>query len=102
MQAYLYTPDPDTLLCKRPFFSEIPLHPVFKPALGGLAVGAIGLFYPRVLGMGYDVIMDALNNQFTFKLLLILLFLKILAFSLTLASGGREEQLFLPFLQALC
>lgn len=32
-------------------FSEIPVHPpVFKPALGGLAVGALGLFYPRVLG----------------------------------------------------
>ncbi|AKB77424.1 Inosine-5'-monophosphate dehydrogenase [Methanosarcina horonobensis HB-1 = JCM 15518] len=77
-----------TLYYAKDLFSEIPLHPVFKPALGGLAVGAIGLFYPRVLGMGYDVIMDALNNQFTFKLLLILLFLKILAFSLTLASGG--------------
>lgn len=43
-------------------------------------MGAIGLFYPRVLGMGYDVITDALNNQFTFKLLIILLFLKNLAF----------------------
>jgi CIC family chloride channel protein len=30
--------------------------------------------------MGYNVIMDALNSQFTFKLLLILLFLKTLAF----------------------
>ncbi|WP_279385049.1 chloride channel protein [Methanosarcina barkeri] len=38
--------------------------------------------------MGYDVITDALNNQLTFKLLLILLFLKILAFSLSLGSGG--------------
>ena len=69
-------------------FSEIPIHPVFKPALGGLAVGAIGLFYPRVLGMGYNVITDALNSQLAFELLLILLFLKILAFSLTLGSGG--------------
>lgn len=72
----------------RDLFSEIPVHPIFKPALGGLAVGVIGLFYPRVLGMGYGVITDALNNQFTFKLLLILLFLKILAFSLSLGSGG--------------
>lgn len=69
-------------------FSEIRLHPVFKPALGGLAVGAIGLFYPRVLGMGYNVIMDALNSNLAFNLLLILLLLKILAFSLTLGSGG--------------
>ena len=77
-----------TLYYTKDIFSEIPLHPVFKPALGGLAVGLIGLFYPRVLGMGYNVIMDALNSQFTFKLLLILLFLKILAFSLSLGSGG--------------
>ena len=77
-----------TLYYTKDLFSGIPLHPVFKPALGGLAVGVIGLFYPRVLGMGYDVIMDALNNQFTFKILLILLFLKILAFSLSLGSGG--------------
>ncbi|MDD3246459.1 MAG: chloride channel protein [Methanosarcina sp.] len=77
-----------TLYYTKDLFSGIPLHPVFKPALGGLAVGIIGLFYPRVLGMGYDVIMDALNNQFPFKLLLVLLFLKILAFSLSLGSGG--------------
>lgn len=38
--------------------------------------------------MGYNVIMDALNNQLAFNLLLILLFLKILAFSLSLGSGG--------------
>jgi len=77
-----------TLYYTKDLFSGIPLHPVFKPALGGLAVGVIGLFYPRVLGMGYNVIMDALNNEFTFQLLLILLFLKILAFSLSLGSGG--------------
>ncbi|AKB37786.1 putative voltage-gated ClC-type chloride channel ClcB [Methanosarcina siciliae C2J] len=77
-----------TLYYTKDLFSRIPLHPVFKPALGGLAVGVIGLFYPRVLGMGYNVIMDALNNEFTFQLLLILLFLKIIAFSLSLGSGG--------------
>lgn len=77
-----------TLYYTKDLFSEIPVHPIFKPALGGLAVGVIGIFYPRVLGMGYGVITDALNNQFTFKLLLILLFLKILAFSLSLGSGG--------------
>jgi chloride channel protein, CIC family len=77
-----------TLYFTKDIFSMIPIHPVFKPALGGLAVGTIGLFYPRVFGMGYGVITDALNNQLTFKLLIILLFLKILAFSLSLGSGG--------------
>jgi len=77
-----------TLYFTKDVFSNIPIHPIFKPALGGLAVGVIGLFYPRVLGMGYGVITDALNNQFTLKLLIILLFLKIIAFSLSLGSGG--------------
>ena len=77
-----------TLYFTKDIFSKIPIHPIFKPALGGLAVGVIGLFYPRVLGMGYGVITDALNNQFTLKLLIILLFLKIIAFSLSLGSGG--------------
>ncbi|MCQ1536923.1 chloride channel protein [Methanosarcina sp. KYL-1] len=69
-------------------FSKIRIHPIFKPALGGLGVGLIGLFYPEILGMGYSVITDALNNQFPFNLLLILLVLKIVAFSLSLGSGG--------------
>lgn len=77
-----------TLYYTKDFFSKIPLHPIFKPALGGLAVGTIGLFYPRVLGLGYGVITDAISNQFTFKLMIVLLFLKILAFSLSLGSGG--------------
>jgi len=77
-----------TLYYTKDLFSGIPVHPIFKPALGGLVVGMIGLFYPRVLGMGYGVITDALNNQFTFKLLLILLILKIIVFSLSLGSGG--------------
>ena len=77
-----------TLYYTKDFFSKIDIHPIFKPALGGLAVGTIGLFYPRVLGLGYGVITDAISNQFTFKLMIILLFLKILAFSLSLGSGG--------------
>jgi len=77
-----------TLYYIKDLFSKISLHPVFKPALGGLAVGAMGLYYPQVLGMGYEVITDALNGSLAFNLLLILFFLKILAFSLTLGSGG--------------
>ncbi|MDM7919393.1 MAG: chloride channel protein [Methanosarcina sp.] len=77
-----------TLYYIQDLFSKISLHPVFKPALGGLAVGAMGLYYPQVLGMGYEVITDALNGSLAFNLLLILFFLKILAFSFTLGSGG--------------
>lgn len=40
-----------TLYYTRDLFLKVPIHPVFKPALGGLAVGVMA-FYPRVLGMG--------------------------------------------------
>lgn len=69
-------------------FHKLPIHPISKPALGGLGVGFIGLFYPQIFGVGYEVIKGVLANEFTIKLMLILLILKIVAFSLTLGSGG--------------
>ncbi|ADI74754.1 Cl- channel voltage-gated family protein [Methanohalobium evestigatum Z-7303] len=69
-------------------FHKLPFHPISKPAIGGLGVGLIGLFYPQIFGVGYNVIMNVLANEFTMQLMLILLFLKIFAFSLTLGSGG--------------
>lgn len=69
-------------------FKKIPVHPILKPAIGGLGVGFIGFFYPQIFGVGYDVITDVLANKFTLDILVILLFLKIITFSLTLGSGG--------------
>ncbi len=72
-----------------------------KPAIGGLAVGVIGLFYPLVLGGGYgygyvpggalaetggaDL---ALLGELGLSTMLILMVLKIVATSATLGSGG--------------
>ncbi len=69
-------------------FDSLSIHPVIKPAVGGLFVGLIGFFYPQVFGVGYDVITDALNNGLALKLMLALIFLKIIAFSFTMGSGG--------------
>ncbi|MGP8337257.1 MAG: chloride channel protein [Methanosarcinaceae archaeon] len=69
-------------------FNKIPVHPILKPAIGGLGVGIIGFFYPQVFGVGYSVITDVLANKFTLGILVILLFLKIITFSLTIGSGG--------------
>jgi CIC family chloride channel protein len=69
-------------------FDSLSIHPVIKPAIGGLFVGLIGFFYPQVFGVGYDVITDALNNGLALKLMLALIFLKIIAFSFTMGSGG--------------
>jgi CIC family chloride channel protein len=47
---------------------------------------ALGL--PEVLGGGYGWIQEAINGELTVALLLILIFAKMLAFSLTISSGG--------------
>lgn len=69
-------------------FNKIPVSPMLKPAIGGLGVGLIGFFYPQIFGVGYNVITDVLANKFALDILVILLFLKIITFSLTLGSGG--------------
>jgi len=59
-----------------------------KPALGGLAVGAIGLYSVDILGLGYEGITKALSGELVLGMLLLLCLLKIIATSLTLGSGG--------------
>lgn len=66
--------------------SKIPLW--LKPAIGGLVVGAIAIFFPQVYGVGYETINDAVWNNLELKILLILLVAKVIATSFTLASGG--------------
>jgi CIC family chloride channel protein len=60
----------------------------FKPVVGGLGVGAIGLYLPQVFGVGYETIESVLRNEVVLSAALLLLVAKILATSLTLGSGG--------------
>lgn len=57
-----------------------------KPALGGLCVGAIGIVFPEVLGVGYDTMEAALTQSLPLELLLTLLVLKTAATAITLGS----------------
>jgi len=59
-----------------------------KPALGGLAIGCLSLFFPQILGVGYETITTALLGQLPWLLILTLVFAKIAATSLTIGSGG--------------
>lgn len=68
-------------------FERLPIDRVWWPAIGGLGVGIIGLFVPRVLGVGYDTISDILHNRLTLGLLLTLLVCKALALFVSLGSG---------------
>ncbi len=69
-------------------FEHIPVHAILKPALGGLAVGGIGILLPQVLGVGYGAINDAMHTSVPLLLMLGLLCGKLLATSFTLSSGG--------------
>jgi CIC family chloride channel protein len=59
-----------------------------NPAIGGLGVGLIALKFPQVLGGGYGWIQEAIDGRLALKLLLVLLFLKMVAFACTVSSGG--------------
>ncbi|MCJ7554619.1 MAG: chloride channel protein, partial [Ignavibacteriaceae bacterium] len=72
----------------RKYFEEAKLPPWTKPAIGGLAVGIIGIFLPQVFGVGYEAINDAVWNNLELKLLLLLLGAKMIATAFTLGSGG--------------
>lgn len=69
-------------------FNRVSIPEYIKPAIGGLIVGAIGIFFPHIFGVGYDAIELAIQGNMTFLLLFSLIFIKILATSLTLGSGG--------------
>jgi CIC family chloride channel protein len=59
-----------------------------RVALGGAMVGLIGLRYPQVLSAGYPTIVEGINRDFGVDVFVILLFLKMLATSITFGSGA--------------
>jgi H+/Cl- antiporter ClcA len=69
------------------FFGKLPIHWMWWPAIGGVAVGLGGLLYPRALGVGYDVIRDLLNARLIGMFLLGLLMTKALIWAIALGSG---------------
>jgi len=77
-----------TLYGLEDFFGRWRLPEYLKPALGGLLVGTIGVWFPQVFGVGYQAVEAALQGSFTVQLMLALVVLKLLATSFTLGSGG--------------
>jgi CIC family chloride channel protein len=70
------------------FSKELKLPEYLKAALGGLILGALGLLFPQVLGVGYGAIDQALIQAYVWWLLFLLIGVKILATSITIGSGG--------------
>jgi chloride channel protein, CIC family len=77
------------LLGIRARFLRFPQKTVwFQPLAGGLVVGLMGWFVPQVLGVGYGFVGDALNGNMAFKMMLLLVVLKLFAVTTSYASGN--------------
>ncbi|NOY86075.1 MAG: chloride channel protein [Deltaproteobacteria bacterium] len=82
---------------KETFENRVKVPNWTKPAIGGLLLGLICLFFPQLFGNGYNPMGQALMGNMALGLMVVLLFLKILATSLTLGSGSSGG-LFAPSL----
>ena len=78
MRAIFFTED---------VFERLQIPPWGRPAVGGLAVGAIAVFFPQVLGVGYESTDAALSDLYPLWLLFALIALKSAATAICLGSG---------------
>ena len=68
-------------------FDHLPIHWMWWPALGAVAVGVIGYFAPNTLGVGYYNITSILSGTLTIKIVFFLCLMKFLSWSISLSSG---------------
>ncbi|HEY4196589.1 MAG TPA: chloride channel protein [Mucilaginibacter sp.] len=68
-------------------FEKLPIHWMWWPAIGGLAVGIFGYFAPHTLGVGYDNITNLLSGTVPLYIILNLCFFKFLSWAIALGSG---------------
>lgn len=69
-------------------FNLLKIPDYLKPAIGGLLLGCLLCKWPHVFGVGYGTVNLSLQNQLPVLLLFSLIFVKILATSITLGSGA--------------
>jgi chloride channel protein, CIC family len=68
-------------------FEKLPVHWMWWPAIGGLAVGVVGYFAPRTLGVGYYNISDLLSGKMLIHIVLSLCIFKFISWAIALGSG---------------
>ena len=70
------------------FENSVPIPEYLQPVIGGLVIGVTALYFPQIMGVGYDTINNALHGNMIWYMAFSLIFIKILATSFTLGSGG--------------
>jgi H+/Cl- antiporter ClcA len=76
-----------TLYKVEDLFGKLPIHWMWWPALGAIAVGIGGYCQPRALGVGYDVIGDLLLNHLAIGVVISIVLVKAVIWVIALASG---------------
>ena len=86
------------LLGLRGLFLRLPRSTkVFQPAMGGLVIGAMLVFSPAIMGVGYEYVDQALNGGLLLKTMAVLCLLKITA-TIVSYSSGNAGGIFAPSL----
>jgi H+/Cl- antiporter ClcA len=68
-------------------FQRLPIHWMWWPAIGGLAIGLGGMVQPDALGVGYNIIDSLLKGDYVLQTLVGLIIIKGVIWSLALGSG---------------
>ncbi|HTB06471.1 MAG TPA: chloride channel protein [Bacteroidia bacterium] len=68
-------------------FEKLPIHWMWWPAIGGVAVGVVGYFAPSTMGVGYSNISGILSGSLSINMLLVFCILKFVSWSISLGSG---------------
>ncbi len=68
-------------------FERLPIHWMWWPAIGAVAVGVIGYFAPHTMGVGYDNIENIVNGHILGRALIFLFVLKFVSWAISLGSG---------------
>jgi len=68
-------------------FEHLPVHWMWWPAIGGIAVGIVGYFAPHTLGVGYDNIEGLVSGKIVGTTVLMLCGMKFISWSISLGSG---------------
>ncbi len=68
-------------------FEKLPVHWMWWPAIGGIAVGICGVFEVRSLGVGYENITQTVSGSLSLGLVVSILVFKFISWSISLGSG---------------
>jgi len=68
-------------------FDRLPIHWMWWPAIGAVAVGVVGYFAPHTMGVGYDNIENIVSGNILGRALMVLFILKFVSWAISLGSG---------------